>query len=138
MNHDLDRLEQRLAEAYHEQARLYDQALRIMERRQGEPPNGDLWVHDLQAALTAVAAIDASSAADRSAWLKSGRSPGPALRDILGALAERIRLLAGHVDRSVADLSTRRQQMLPELDGFISQQRMLQAYDQYSRPFEKA
>ena len=123
-------LEQRLAKAYADQAAHYDIALGILERTDIDHDGSVL---DLQAALKEVARIDASITDDKAVWLQSGNSPGPALRGILERLAQQIRILAQHVDRRVVALTAKRQRIVPELDGFLRQRRMLQAYDKYAK-----
>jgi hypothetical protein len=118
-------LENRLLGAFQEQLRHYDRALSIVE--QSARASND-WVHALNAALQDIISLDAGMAHDKLAWRQSGRSPGKELAAVLDLLAQRIRLLSESIDRQVAELQARKQQLLPEIDGFIKERRMLQAY----------
>ena len=134
-------LEERLAKGYADQVAHYDGALLALNRQPSwtqSDAQDESWVFELQRALNEVGAIDAAIANDKLAWQKIGRPPGKSLRPILDTLERRIRTLAEIVDRRVAALKEKRQQMMPELDGFIRQRRMLKAYDQYGRVAESA
>jgi len=135
MSDILKLLEQRLATAYAEQASHYDCALRILDCQNltNDGEGDESWVFELQSALNEVSAIDTALAEDKLAWQQSAQAPGPHLRSILDGLAKRIRVLAEHVDGRVAHLNAKRRQMMPEIDDFIQQRRMLKAYDTFSR-----
>lgn len=135
MSDSLELLEQRLASAYAEQASHYDCALRILDSQNliSDGEVDESWVFELQSALNEVSAIDIAMAEDKRAWQQSAQPPGPHLRTILDGLAKRIRILAEHVDGRVAHLNAKRRQIMPEIDGFIQQRRMLKAYDTFSR-----
>jgi hypothetical protein len=123
-------LEQRLHNAHVEQLRHYERALDIVAnplRLAGTTVIND-WVHDLNAELNEIAAINTRIAGDKRAWAESGQRPGRALQSLLDVLAERIRELGQRVDGHIADLQAHRHNMLPEIDDFIRQRRMLQAY----------
>jgi hypothetical protein len=126
-------LERRLVQAYREQLRHYDRALAIVEQ---EPPPANptmtgQWALDLDAVLRNVGALDAALAEDKAAWRLSGQQPGPELSALLDQLANRLGMLAQIVKGQVAEFEARREQLLPEMDAFIQQRRMLSAYGTY-------
>lgn len=120
-------LQQRLLLAYQAQLRHYDRALDLA---QPAPTAGDdaRKLHDLNAVLSEISALDAALDEDKTVWRFSGHHPGPQLRDILDRVTQRIRDLSAIIDRRVADLQTRKQALLPEVDVCIQQRRMLHAY----------
>jgi hypothetical protein len=124
-------LEDRLAKCYADQIVLYDGALRLLNPpfRAPEPTVFEEdWAAQLQVALRKVDAIDSAMAADKRAWQNAQRSPGDALRSILETLKQRIQTLAELVDHRIAALKGKRAQLMPELDDFIRQRRMRDAY----------
>jgi hypothetical protein len=131
-------LEQRLTDAYAAQAKCYDLALSAVTCQKPEDTSGYQWVMEMQTALNDVAALDAAMAEDKEAWRRAGRSASEPLRAILETLAEHIRILSESLDERVARLTERRQQLLPELDAFIRQRRMLHAYDKFAKPIGNA
>ncbi len=118
-------LEQRLIEGYHAQLQLYDRALDIVACT-------DESVHDLNAILHDIAAVDAELAEDKAVWRFSGYQPGPPLREVLAGVADRIRALSGIVDRRFVELQASKQALMPEVDECIQQRRMLHAYGKSS------
>jgi hypothetical protein len=127
MNEPVDLLEQRLLAGYRGQASQYERALHLIATHKAEKE----WAPELLNILQVLAALDAGMANDKAAWRVSGRVPGAELRTLLDHLAGQIRALAGHVDGQVADLLARKERLVPEMDGFIRQRSMLQAYGQY-------
>ena len=128
MTASLQTLEQRLVQGYQEQLRHYDQALAIVN--QETPPTIAMghWAHDLDAVLKNVGTIDAALAEDKSAWRRSGGQPGPELAALVDQLANRLGMLAQIVKGQVAEFEARKEQLMPEMDAFIQQRRMLHAY----------
>jgi hypothetical protein len=114
-------VEQRLLNGYAAQLGLYDRALGM-----AAPSNES--VHDLNAILKEIAALDADLAEDKAVWRFSGYQPGPQLREVLDRVAERIRMLSAAVDRRFVELQASRQALMPQVDECIQQRRMLSAY----------
>ena len=123
-----DPLEQRLVHAYREQLRLYDQAVALTEH---ETAPGNHWIGGLDPILQAIAAVDKGITEDKSAWRQAGLQPGPEFSGLLDRIAGRLAMLAQIVQGQVAELEARKEQMLPEMDAFIQQRRMLSAYGTY-------
>ena len=121
-------LEQRLVQGYRQQLRHYDHALAIVNQQ--APPTSAMghWAQDLDAVLQSVGTIDAALAEDKSAWRRSGAQPGPELAALLDQLANRLGMLAQIIKAQVAELETRSEQLMPEMDALIQQRRMLNAY----------
>ena len=92
----------------------------------------DQGVHDLNAILHDIAALDADLAEDKAVWRFSGCQPGPQLREVLDRVADRIRALSSIVDRRFAELQASKQALMPEVDEHIQQRRMLHAYGKSS------
>jgi hypothetical protein len=131
MSDNFTDLEQRLIRGYREQLQHYNRAIAIVEQaaRKAATDGARLpWLHDLNAVLSEISALDAALTEERSVWRFGGRSPGDELRGLLDGVAERIRTLATHVDLQMQELQTRRQNLMPEMDEFIQQRRMLHAY----------
>ena len=132
----LDSLEQRLIAGYGQQANQYEQALLCLAGRasdaKGAAETG--CVADLLKVLEMVAKLDADLAADKAAWRQSGRTPGDELRMMLERVATQIRVLAEHVDALVADAVAQKQRLVPEVDDFIRQRWMLNAYERHGQP----
>ena len=118
-------LEQRLIEGYQAQLRHYDRALAIVARSNES-------VHDLNAILHDIAALDAALAEDKTVWRFSGCQPGPQLREALNCVADRIRMLSALVDRRFIELQASRRALMPQVDECIQQRRMLHAYGKSS------
>lgn len=123
-----DDLEQRLCACYERQLAHYDRAHALVAEQQSADEVSDAWLPALNEALDQIAALDAEAATDRERWRQGGRPAGPLLRSVLSRLAERIRTLHGRVEESMTQMQARRRQLLPELDGVVRQQQMLQAY----------
>jgi hypothetical protein len=121
-------LEQRLIESYHAQLQRYDRALDLVAQPAPEAARKDESVHDLNAILNDIAALDADLAEDKAVWRFSGCQPGPQLREVLDSVADRIRALAALVDRRFVELQSSKQALMPEVDECIQQRRMLHAY----------
>jgi hypothetical protein len=130
MTNDLQALEQRLLRAFREQLRHYDRALAIVEP-QGHGAADPGWVLNLNAVLREVEMADTAMTADKTAWRRAGQIPGTELKTLVDCLADRLRTLAEFIQRHVADIQARKEQLLPEVDGFIQQRRMLEAYGKY-------
>jgi hypothetical protein len=132
----LDGLEQRLIVGYNQQASYYEHALLCLAGRapdaKGAAETGR--VADLLKALEVIAKLDADLVADKIAWRQSGRTPGDELRMVLERVATQIRVLAEHVDALVADAVAQKQRLVPEVDDFIRQRWMLNAYERHGQP----
>lgn len=129
-------LEDRLTQGYAAQVAHYDDALRLLNRLPAQAPldlTEESWILELQIAMQAVGAVDAAIAVDKRAWQEAARAAGAPFRATLKALEQRIRALAEIVDQRIASLKAKREQMMPQLDSFIRQRRMLKAYDAYGR-----
>jgi hypothetical protein len=125
------RLEQRLIAGYGQQASQYELALRILEERASAATgtsDDHGWASALQGVLQSVTELDADLADDKVAWRQSGRVAGADLRLVLDRVATQIRVLGERIDGQVADLVARKQRLLPEIDEFIRQRWMLNAY----------
>ena len=131
MTASIQALEQRLVQAYQEQLRHYDQALAITEAPSVQPTLTGHWVGDLDAVLKSVSTLDAALAEDKAAWRQSGQQAGPQMSALLDQLASRLGMLAQIVKGQVAEFEARREQLMPEMDAFIQQRRMLSAYGTY-------
>jgi hypothetical protein len=121
-------LQQRLILGYQAQLQHYDRAIRIVAQPTPGADQGATCLHDLNAVLREISALDAALAEDKAVWRSSGYRPGPPLRDILDRVTARIRELSAIIDRRVAVLEARKQALLPEVDECIQQRRMLHAY----------
>lgn len=119
-------LQARLVLAYREQSTHYVRAIQLLETAS---EHSDAWLAELQAAFDQIAAIDATLSNDKTAWRRSGQKPDAALREVIDELAAQVRRLSALVDARIAAIASRKQQLMPELDGFIRRNRMLQAYD---------
>jgi hypothetical protein len=122
----LDVLERRLIAGYEQQLQAYAHALQIFAAK--SPGVETDWLTRLQEPLERIAALDRVMAADKAAWRISGRSNGVELRSVIDQLADKIRMLKDCIDCEVADLTARRNRLLPEVDDFIRQRWMLNAY----------
>lgn len=121
-----DALEKRLLAGYRQQLQAYEQALNVVCTR---ADNLD-WLAQLQQSMQQVAALDQQLATDKADWRLSGRAPGSELRTLLDQLATKIATLKDTIDSEVAELHARRSRLLPEIDDFIRQRWMLNAYGQ--------
>ncbi len=81
--------------------------------------------------LKTIAALDAGITDEKSAWRQAGRHPGAELGGLLDRIAGRLAMLAQIVQGQVAEFEARKGQLLPEMDAFIQQRRMLSAYGTY-------
>jgi hypothetical protein len=126
-------LEPPLIGNYQKQLPLYQRALAIAERQEtgALAVAGNDWVRGLNCALEEIASLDAALAADKNAWRLSGQQPGPELSALLMRVAEYIKALSGAIDRHVAQIQERKEKLMPALDKFIQQRRMLEAYGSY-------
>jgi hypothetical protein len=130
MSAPAETLAQRLSQGYREQLRLYDQALDLVAQDTSPPVSGH-WAGKLDGILQAIAALDAAFADDKSAWRLAGHQPGPELSALLDRIASRLAMLAQIVQGQVAEYEARKARLLPEMDAFIQQRRMLNAYGTY-------
>jgi hypothetical protein len=122
----LDALEQRLIAGYEQQLQAYEHALEIFAARSQDLERD--WLTRLQEPLDCIAALDRVMTADKAAWRASGRSNGIEMRAVIDRLAKKIQALKVCVDGEVAELTARRDRLLPEMDDFIRQRWMLNAY----------
>ena len=129
MSESIDDLDQRLIAGYRQQAIQYEYALRLIAdtTRVGD------WAHRLNEALGLIAELDAALADDKAAWRRAARTPGPALRAVLDSVGERIQSLAKHIDERVASLMDEKKRLVPQIDEFVRQRAMLNAYEQCSQ-----
>jgi predicted trehalose synthase len=123
-------LQQRLSQGYREQLRLYDQALDLVTQDTVPPASGH-WAGELDGILKAIAAVDAALADDKSAWRQGSHQPCPEFSAVLDKIASRLAMLAQIVQGQVAEYEARKLRLLPEMDAFIQQRRMLNAYGTY-------
>ncbi|HZZ78305.1 MAG TPA: hypothetical protein VFE62_07290 [Gemmataceae bacterium] len=119
-------LEQRLLAGYRRQSSLYERALRVIEERSSEPN----WAQNLHAVLEEVTALEAEHADTKVGWQQTGRSPGPELRVVLERLGAQIQSLRAAIDNQVAEITARKERLMPEVDDFIRRRWMLNAYGQ--------
>ena len=122
-----DALERRLSFFYEGQLPHYDNAIRILDEAEDQD-DGAPWVDALQAALQQVAKIDRQMTADKAAWTDGAFTPGAPLKKILDVLADRIQQLGERVDRRIAGVTARRDNLLPEATALVRQRQMLNAY----------
>lgn len=130
----INALEQRLVAGYRQQADAYERALRILnERMLSADASVQLdWAPELRDTLQTVADLDAKLADDKRAWQHSARIQGPELRSLLERLATQIRELSTKIDGEIAALVARKERLAPEIDVFLRQRSMLNAYSQQS------
>lgn len=124
-------LEKRLITGYRRQAERYALAQRIVEEQVDDvfdPVASESWVNRLGSVLREVAALDADLAGDKDAWRKAGFVAGPELNALLELIAATIQHISQGIDRHLTTLMARRDRLLPEIDGFIRQRKMMQAY----------
>jgi predicted trehalose synthase len=130
MSEPAEMLEQRLVQGYRAQLRLYDQALAVVDQ-ETTPGQSGHWAGALNDILKRIASLDAALADDKSAWRQGGRPPGAELDTVLERIAGRLAMLAQIVQGQVAEFEARKARLLPEMDAFIQQRRMLDAYGTY-------
>jgi hypothetical protein len=123
-----DTLEQRLLRGYQEQLRLYDQALAVVDQETGVSSH---WAGALDILMKTISTLDAALAEDKAAWRQGGRQPGPELSALLDRIAGRLAMLGQIVQGQVAEFEARKARLVPEMDAFIQQRRMLNAYGTY-------
>ena len=128
-------VEHRLVAGYRRQADTYERALRILDER-ATPADALVavdWAPELRDTLQVVADLDAELADDKQTWRHTARVPGPELRTLLKRLANQIRELTTKIDGEIAALVARKERLAPEIDVFLRQRSMLNAYNQQSR-----
>lgn len=124
-----DALEERLLQAYREQLRRYDQALALVSQESAPSEIGTgHWASELDAILQSIAALDAPRAEDKEFWRECKRVPGVQLAALLDQIAGRLAMLGQIVKGQEAEFAARKARLLPEMDAFIQQRRMLSAY----------
>ena len=121
-------LESRLQAGFEKQSALYGEALDLLDRSSNDAFDNSHWAYKLSDLLAQVAMVEATLSDDKRVWQEADRQGGPWLRQTHEDLSRRIRTLAERVDGAMAELTIRRNRLLPELDGFIRQRQMMRAY----------
>ena len=134
MSEPLDEPEAMLCSAYAAQADLYAAALAALHRPAGSPGAGtmDECATALLLALDQVTALEARIAQTKQEWQRQARQAGPALRQAMALVHDRLLQLSAAVDQSIRDLEASQQTMLPRLDQFARLQQMHRAYGRFS------
>ena len=128
-----EHLERVLCEAYREEIDLYTQAVALCDCHRSAAEAVDGWLPTLVALFDRIAAVEARMAAAKGEWKRHGHAPGGELASCLRRMGELLRSLAAAVDRVIADLQARRQQLPAKLEALARSQRVQQAYQRIAR-----
>ncbi len=125
----IEQLEAMLSDGYREEIALYTQALALCEGHAAAAPlQVDSWLPTLMALLEQVAAVESRIATAKADWQRLGQAPGRMLAGYLGQLAALLPALGAAVERVIAAVQARRDQIPLELDALARSSRVRQAY----------